>query len=443
MRYLSVITALLLFTACISKESVSGEGTDPLAECVITECAEPGKDAFIQWNGFEKDARITLRGADGSEYDVRISIITDSGLIFQVPSSIFPGIYTVILTQGDVRELGNIEILESDIPVGSLDFPLYAAPGDDMFISGTGFNTSHSFFLKSGSKMIEINGVAEPGGYHASIPSDTERGIYSLWLSDGSSSWLLTDSFTIAIRKRLVSVSRIEPYDANMKYRTSYTVEYEGDGIKAITYATSIEENGVAVEDEVLNRYILHDDGVYRAEGGKSSSNNFNFGYTRDSDGQIVSADVLRYSRTNPDGTMRQFLWKYDQQGRPTNVTFVLDGVTRSIQIYFYENGNLIETNSSSFVYDDENLVSHPFAVDAAHAFDMMANTMEPFLYAPLLTGEHPFASRLLPTAFKRITGATSTQNVPFSYEYDEDGYVRSMKWDEGNTIIVFDYNNI
>lgn len=443
MRYLSVITALLLLSACVSKESVSGEGTDPLAECVITDSAKPGKDAFIQWNGFEKDARITLRGADGSEYEVNISIITDSGLIFQVPSSIFPGIYTVVLTQGDTRELGIIEILESDIPVGSLDFPLYAAPGDNLFISGTGFETSHSLFLKSGSKMIQISGTAESGGYDAKIPSDAERGVYSLWLSDGSSSWMLTDSFTIAIRKRLVSVSRIEPYDAEMKYRTSYTVEYDGDEVNAITYTASIMENGVVVNEEVRSRYILHDDGVYRAEGGRSSSNNFNFGYTRDSDGRIVSADVLRYSRTNPDGTMRQFLWVYDTEGRPTNVTFVLDGVTRSIQIYFYENGNLIETNSSSFVYDDENLVSQPFAIDAAHAFDMMANTMEPFLYAPLLTGEHPFASRLLPTAFKRITGPTSTQNVPFSYEYDEDGYVRSMKWDDGNTLIVFDYNNI
>ena len=443
MRYLSVITALLMFSACISKESVSGTGSDPLAECVITESAKPGKDAFIQWNGFEKDARITLRGQDGSEYDVHISIITASGLIFQVPSSIFPGIYTVILTQGEVRELGSIEILESDIPVGSLDFPLYAAPGDNIFISGTGFETSYSLFLKSGSKMIQISGTVGPGGYDAEIPSDAERGVYSLWLSDGSSSWLLAETFTIAIRKRLISVIRTEPYDAEMKYRTSYTVEYEGDDVRAISFSTSVVENGVEVSEDSGSRYVLHDDGVYRAEGGISSSNNFNFGYTRDNDGLIVSADVLRYSRTNPGGTMRQFLRIYDAEGRPTNVTYVLDGVTRSIQTYFYENGNLVETNASGFVYDDESLVSQPFAVDAAHAFDMMANTMEPFLYAPLLTGEHPFASRLLPTAFKRVTGATSTQNVPFSYEYDDDGYVRSMKWDEGNTIIAFEYNNI
>ena len=42
----------------------------------------------------------------------------------------------------------------------------------------------------------------------------------------------------------------------------------------------------------------------------------------------------------------------------------------------------------------------------------MMVNTMEPFLYVPLLTGEHPSLSKLLPTAFKRVTGATTTQNV-------------------------------
>lgn len=444
MKQFLTLLILVLAVSCSPKDDLSGSGeNDPLSECVIIESAKPGDDAFIQWNGFKENAQIFLVDDKGNEYAMQISVITASGIIFKIPSSLLPGIYTVVLHQDSVYELGMINILEDDMPIGNLSFPLYALPGEKLFITGTGFNASHSIYLKSDSQNFQLEGDFSQNGVSIQIPESAQPGKYSLWLVDGNKNWLLTDSFTvIANKKRLLSVTRSEPYIAEYRYYTSYSLEYDGDVVRTIQYSASIRENGDVVSEEELTRYVLGDDGVYRAEDGETSSNNYNFSYTKDIDGKIIYSDVLRYSRSNPDGTMRQFTWIYDAQGRPTDVTFVLQGETMSIQRYVYEDDNLVETSTSSFVYDNPELINHPFGVDAAHLFDMMNNTMEPFLYAPLLTGEHPFTSKLLPSAFRRVTGATTSEIVPLNYEYDEEGYVKYMIWDDDNSMLVFEYDN-
>ena len=77
--------------------------------------------------------------------------------------------------------------------------------------------------------------------------------------------------------------------------------------------------------------------------------------------------------------------------------------------------------------------MNHPFAVDAAHAFDMLMLFGEPMTYVPYLLGIHPFTSRLLPTQ------ASTTSK--FEYEFDADGYVTRMSWDEGSAKILFVYD--
>lgn len=435
------VLIIILCQACAGTIDRDDKGYNPLSECVVTSSVQPGSEAVIQWNGFTDYAKIFLQDASGTKTPVLIKVITPSGLIFDAPYGLAAGIYRVILEQDGTVDIGQIEILASDLPVSGISMPDNVAPGDILVITGIGFDSAEfSIYLKSQTDRIELECRSSSTGLETEIPSEIPTGRYALHMTDGTDDWILNDSLGIHIRKKLLRVTRIEPYDGTMNHESSYTVEYAENQIEAITYRTVVTDADGSYEQQIFDRYLLGEDGTFRIEGGESSSNNFNFGYVRDSEGRILSADVLRYSKNNPAGTMRQFKWVYDSEGRPTDVTFELDGVTRSIQFYLYESGNLIETNASSFIYEDETSVNNPFAADAAHAYDMMANTMEPFLYAPFLCGEHPFVSRLLPNGFRMVTGPTTTKTVLFEYNFDNEGYVSQMSWDSGASRIVFDY---
>ena len=317
--------------------------------------------------------------------------------------------------------------------------PANASPGETMFITGIGFDSSHSIVLKTSDGSIEINCEAAPSGLYVHIPAGIAAGEYALYLTDGAGEWLLLDSFIIAVKKRLVSVKREDPYEDDMKYVSSYRTEYANEKYTAIVYTVEVVENGEVLEVVQQDRYTRGDDLVYRADGGYSSSNNFNFEYVRDSEGKILSADVLRYSRNNPEGVMREFTWVYDVKGIPSKVTYDLNGNTYSIQVYLFSEGNLVDTNANRFVYDGSHK-ANPFAPDVAHVFDMMSNYMEPFLYAPLLEGDEMFKSLQHPCAFELATGATTTQKVPFTYVFDEDGYPVELSWDSGDQRLVLEY---
>ena len=182
-------------------------------------------------------------------------------------------------------------------------------------------------------------------------------------------------------------------------------------------------------------------DGMYAQEGGESSSLNIDFWYTRDGNGRIMSADVLRFSRSNPDGTMRRFEWVYDGNDRLTNVTYVLDDITRSLQVYFYEGDNLVEANVNAFVYEDDTLKNNPFAADVTIGCEMMSNTDEPFLFFPYLMGEHPSVSASLPSAIMEPTGPMGAyEKKIINFVTDSEGYVTEMSWEAGSNIVRFEY---
>lgn len=442
MRYLFILAlSLSLLSACHHIDETVGDVKNPLSECVIAGDPSSNGEVFIQWNGFEGDVAVLLKGEDGAETSAPVVVITDSGLIFRIPAELAPGTYTVIIDQDGRHELGQIVVTEKELPVTGIKMPDSSFPGGSIDIVGSGFNPSFSVFLMGSDQRIDLASSMSPKGLKVSIPVDVPDGAYDVYLTDGYSEWLIAESFVIVARKWLKSVSMTGPYYASMKYVTTYSLEYQDGAVSAIVYTAAVVEDGTVLEEEVRDRYARGDDGVFRVDGGMSSSNNFNFGYVRDNQGRILTADVLRYSRSNPAGAMREFTWEYDEEDRPSMVTYVLNDVVRPIQIYMYEDGNLVETAVNSFIYEDETLVCNAFAADAAHGYDMMTNVMEPFLYAPYLCGEHPFSSRLLPSALKIVTGATTTRKMPLTYEFDSDRYPVRMSWDSGNSFIEFEYS--
>lgn len=442
MRIFILVLAFMAAVSCNEVGDLAGDGGNPLDDCVITGAVQPGMEAVAQWNGFDESAVIRLIGEDGSEHEAEVSVVTSSGLIFRVPAGLPAGTYAVVLDQrGNRQELGQIEVLAAELPVTGVKFPSAVEPGRPFIMEGTGFAMGHVLLLVKDGESVVLRQEAVSSGLRVTVPDGTACGIYSLYLSDGSNEWLLSDCVSVAVRRTLRSVSRCSDYDGTIRYRTCYEVEYAGDEVSAVVFTASLTENGEVLMEEARDRYVLGTDGVFRAEGGSSSSLNINFGYERDASGQIMSADVLRFSRSNPDGTMRTFSYVYNSAGRPEKVTYVLDDVTRSLQVYFYEDDNLVETKSSVFAYDDVTLKNNPFAADVAMGYDMMSMTDEPFLFFPYLMGEHPFASSLLPAAVLEPTGAMGAlERKEVTYEKDEDGYVVHMSWEAGASELFFEY---
>lgn len=442
MRIFILVLAFMAAVSCNEVGDLAGNGGNPLDDCVITEAVQPGMEAVVQWNGFDESAVIRLIGEDGAEHEAEVSVVTSSGLIFRVPADLPAGTYAVVLDQlGNRQELGQIEVLAAELPVTGVKFPSAVEPGQPFIMEGTGFAMGHVLLLVKDGESVVLRQETVSSGLRVTVPDGTACGIYSLYLSDGSNEWLLSDCVSVAVRKTLRSVSRTSGYDGTIRYRTSYDVEYDGDMVAAVVFTASLTEDGEVLMEEARDRYVLGPDGVFRAEGGSSSSLNINFGYERDASGQIMSADVLRFSRNNPDGAMRTFSYVYDSAGRPEKVTYVLDDVTRSLQVYFYEDDNLVETMNSVFAYEDGALRNNPFAADVVMGYDMMLMTDEPFLYFPYLMGEHPFTSSLLPTAVLEPTGVMGAlERKEVAYETDEDGYVVHMSWEAGASELFFEY---
>lgn len=433
---------VFLAVSCQEKEGLAGSGMNPLDNCVLTQSAYTGMEAVAQWNGFESSAEVFLKGEDGQEYETEVSVITASGLIFMIPERMPAGTYDVILKQtGKIRTLGSIDILVSDTTVTGLEFPSLVEVGEEFVIKGIGFGQAHSLTLVKGDKTIELDIELISSGMKVKVPENVVQDVYSLYLSDASGSSLLTENLVVAVRKTLKSVSKYVPVYENVKYRTSYELEFESGKVSAIIFTAAQVEDGQVVLEEARDRYVLGDDGAFRAEGGESSSLNIDFWYTRDGNGRIMSADVLRFSRSNPDGTMRRFEWVYDGNDRLTNVTYVLDDITRSLQVYFYEGDNLVEANVNAFVYEDDTLKNNPFAADVTIGCEMMSNTDEPFLFFPYLMGEHPSVSASLPSAIMEPTGSMGAyEKKIINFVTDSEGYVTEMSWEAGSNIVRFEY---
>lgn len=437
-KILFLIFCIGIFSACSEDGIKKGNSKNPLSDYVLSENATCGEEAIIQWNGISQSAKVYLIGEGDVRYEAQVKTVTASGMIFVVPVNVVPGTYRVLLVQGQEIEVGTIEIHETDIPVTGISFPSAVSPDGVFVLGGVGLDDSYDVILRSSSDQIVLQSEASNGGLNCHVPADLKSGNYVLVLTDGTLEWTLATSFLVSKKKTLVAVIKDEPYEDKVRYCSEYRVEYDGGEVAAIKVTDYLEEDSQVTEVQSQDRYVQVSKDYFAAEGGKSGSNNIDFRYTTDSDGRILSADVLRYSSKDPNGVHRVFTWVYDSKGLPTDVEFELNGKVYSLQDYIYEDDNLKETQACIFVYDDQTLLPNPFGLDVAHAFDMMHNPAEPFLYVQYLSGKHPFTSKLLPSGYMAISGATTRVKKPFTYVYDDDGYVVEMSWREEQNDICY-----
>ena len=132
---IAYLLLVLSIAACseIKDDARDGFVPDPVTECVLPEETTSGSEVILQWNGFAADDRICLR-KEGSDYEMQVSVITGSGLIFNVPFDITPGVYEVVLVRGGETLIGIINIFPPDLPVSGLSFPGAALAGESIML---------------------------------------------------------------------------------------------------------------------------------------------------------------------------------------------------------------------------------------------------------------------------------------------------------------------
>ena len=398
---------------------------DLLENCVLPETVKAGGEALVQWDGFKENAKIVLVDADSKDHPMQVKVVTAYGLTFKVPAKTPAGLYQVVLVQESRITLGKITVTAADMPVTGLKVPEGAQQGETVLIEGIGFEEGCSVIAvdQNGAETV-LDSEVSYQGLSVVIPADFAEGTYSLYLLQDEMRWLLAQSFSVYKELVIKQLSRID-----------YYTEYSGEAMLRMTWEISRETpvtltvsesvvEGDVVELNAYDQYVQGEDGFFTlVNDGFDASNNMKMSYTRDFEGKVTVADVLRYGKkdTTP------FTWTYDQNGFLTDISS-----SKSLCSFEYADGNMIAFGGRGFEFADPSLVNNPAAPDVIWGYMSLMDITEPFMYVPYFLGWYSKASAQLPTAMivPSPTG-TGTDTYPLSYEFDEDGYVINMSFGE------------
>ena len=398
-------------------------GKDPFLNCVVPETVKAGGEAQIQWDGFKQNASLVLVGMDGKEYKMTVKVITAYGLTFKVPVNTPEGLYNLVLVQGERTGLGEITVTPADMPVTGLKVPAGAEQGETVIIEGVGFEEGCSVVaVDQADQEHSLESEVTYLGLSVVIPADLAEGEYALYLLQDEMRWLLASSFSVYKELVVKQLSRID-----------YYTEYSGEAMLRMTWEISRETpvtltvsesvvEGDVVELNAYDQYVQGEDGFFTlVNDGFEASNNMKMSYTRDFEGKVTVADVLRYGKkeTTP------FTWTYDPDGFLTDISS-----SKSLCAFEYADGNMTAFGGRGFEFADPSLVNNPAAPDVIWGYMSLMDITEPFMYVPYFLGWYSKASAQLPTAMivPSPTG-TGTDTYPLSYEFDEDGYVIKMSF--------------
>lgn len=420
----------VLAVSCAGGVGGSGDVfVNPLSECMTPSQVQVGGEGIIQWNGFDDSVVLSLVSAGGEEYGLDVVTLTSSGLIFRVPAQVPVGLYSLFMVQQDVRtDLGEINVLDMDMPVKGLDLPSAALQGEDVPISGIGFADDCSIVLTDSygyEYVLEVEHTY--AGIIVVIPSDMPEGVYEVYLQQDGRLWLLSSSLSVYAD---VVVKKLEGLRLYSPYMSGSEIMLEWEILSSDPVTLTVSEyvvDGESAELEAYDRYVCDENGYFElVNDGFESSNDLGISYVFDSQGNVVVADVLIYGKkeTTP------FTWTYDSDGALVDIS----SPKVSFRSFGYENGNLVLFRQTGFTYADASLSNNPSAYDVVWGYMALMEKNDPFVYIPYLLGWYAKSSRNLPTTmYQPSPSGNGTIECALSYSFDEDGYVTCMSWTENN----------
>lgn len=433
-----LLLCAVLFAACEGEAGLSGAGTgSTLNECIMPSSVPAGSEVVVQWNGFRDYAELFLVSENDAEYQMDPFVITESGLIFRIPSAMPSGVYELVLEQDGRTVLGCLEILDAEIPFTGLEVPASAVCGEVTAIIGLGFDPDAVVRLVSASGedfFFEVSLTLD--GISFIIPEDMAAGEYELYVVQDGKSWLLSSSFrltSVAVSKTLDAIRYYTPYIGATELMISW--EISRDEPVALTVSQFIVEAGTSPELNCYDRYVATSESSFVLDyDGFEESNDLEMSYGFDDDGLVSVSDVLLYG----DDETTNFKWTYDADGMLTEIS-----ANRSFASFEYEDGCLTAFRNVGFAYSNPSLKKNPDAPDVIWAYMALIGRNDPFMYIPYLLGWYKGTSELLPTEIKEPDPSGSGSiSCPVSYIFDSDGYVIEMSWLDSGAVsrVEFDY---
>lgn len=424
--FIYVMLAMCLLCACNEngRESVDG-GDNPLSEWTLPVMVAQAGEGTVQWNGFTEETVLLLVSPDGSEYRLEITVLTDSGVNFRVPSDVPEGTYMMVMEQDGRTEMGQIRITGRSLPVSDVRMPSEAVAGAVVSIAGIGFEDGCSIVLAGSAGEEHVLGTTlSYDGVCVTVPDDVSEGTYDVYLLQEGGRWLISDSFRVtsaSVARRCTSIRYLAPYVGEAEIMLAWDIS---DDI--LTLSEYLVQEGVP-ELNAYDSYVRRDEGYYALEhDGFESSNDMEMLYSRDQDGNVVSSDVLIYG----DDRTTAFTWTYDSSGLLVDIS----SPRMSFRTLSYEEGRITAFHQTSFEYAPDGPVNSVYAPDVIWAYMSLMDRNDPFVYLPYLLGWYSTASDRLPSKIlKPSPSGFGVLSCSLEYEFDDDGYVVSMNWSEGS----------
>lgn len=426
----------IIFMAC---ESESGDHKgmfeNPLSECIIQPSVKIGGEGIIQWNGFDESVSLYLLSENGEEYGLDVEVVTASGLIFHIPLSVPPGVYSLIMSQNGVTDLGKVEVLDMDMPVKGLEVPSSALQGEEILMEGIGFASDCLVILAdNGGNEYVLETMLTSVGISVSIPSDLPEAEYEMYLLQDGRSWLLQPSFHVyadVVIKKLKALRLYSPYMGTAEILLEWIIDIEDHAV--LTVSEYLVEDDVP-ELNAYDRYECDENGWFGlVYDGFEASNDLGMSYVFDSDGNVMRAEVLIYG----DDETTPFSWTYDSDGNLLDVA----SPKMSFRSFGYDSGNLVRFRQTEFIYSDPASVNNPYAYDVVWGYMALVEKNDPFIYFPYMLGWYTGSSVSLPSLMRKPSPTgTGMTDCPLSYSFDEDGYVVEMAWRENDDSYRVEY---
>lgn len=432
--------AIFLFAVCAISCDMAGTGSggefeNPLDQCVIPSEVWAGGEGIIQWNGFKDEASLLLVSADAGEYALENVKITPSGVSFMVPVEVPEGQYALTLAQDGRTELGMIHVHARKAPVYGVKVPSSAFQGETVSVRGIGFSDGCTIvFVGVDGQEYRLETLTTSTGVSVVIPEEIAEGEYHVYLLQDGIMWLLARSFDVyakAVIKELRAVSYSAPYSGTARMVLEWTISRQAPAALQITEYVI---DGSEVEMQAYDLYVSDGERSFVLEhDGFEMSNDMSMAYEFNGEGAVVAADVLLYGKSSPT----RFAWTYDSDGYLVDIS----SPKASFRAFGYEEGNLTLFRNTQFEYDSDGLVNNPYACDVVWGYMALMEKDDPFMYVPYLMGWYAKASHLLPARMASPSPqGTGTIICPLSYEFDADGYVTAMYWEEGKDFYRVEY---
>lgn len=440
---------MLPLVACTGEENPSGNGNGngneggnsngtgnggSQSEIICPASVRAGADGVIQWDGFADGDELSAVSKEGDEYALEVDYVTSSGMGFTVPVDVPAGKYMLVLIRAERKELGEIEITAPAMPITGLSVPAQSLAGEEVLISGVGYKQGCIIlFTDNAGFELKLDAVVTNDGVTVTLPEDMPVGSYDVYLLQDNLEWLLKSGFAVieevieVVEKDLVELRSYSPAEDEEMTLITWNI----NRADPVTLTLSKYTVSAGVETFECNDVYVAD-GEYSLvleEDGFEITNNLEMDYML-TDGVVTGAEVLRYGKQNPT----HYDWSYDSDGYLTDI--VLPGGT--LYTLSYESGNLTYIYGTRFEYSDPLLVNAANAPDVVWAYVALRDRKESAAYFPYLLGWYDKTSAQLPTMMylpdTSNPDGTGEIACQLTYDFDSDGYVSKMSWNQGGS---------